>query len=189
MALIVALVVTGCAESEPLPPPGAHGPIRLWRWEPGREVPITLLASSLRQTGGRPGSRDAVLDLDKVRLRVPFADGVAEVVAPNGRYAADGDPEAELPAPDSASGIGVRLVVAIRGVPGIGWASRAWIAGDGTGPYLENVELVHAGLHTRHDRAAFADRGLNVSGQGRSRSAPVAVATALAALPSSVLAE
>src|SRR5690606_37901379 len=111
----------------------------------------------------------------------------AEVAAPSGRYAAGGDPEAELPAPGAPGSVAV--VLALRAQIGIGRAQRAWLGADGKGPYLEQVDIVHAGIHAVHERAMIADGGLTVTGSGRSRSAPVAVATALAALPADCLGE
>lgn len=184
---LAVMLVGGCDDPDPLPPPGARGPIRLWRWDAERAEPMTLVAAGVRQVAGRPGSAEAVLDLEQVRLRAPFSGGIAEVAAPSGRYAAGGDPEAELPGPGAPGSVAV--VLALRAQIGIGRAQRAWLGADGTGPYLEQVDIVHAGIHAVHERARITDGGLTVTGSGRSRSAPVAVATALAALPPDSLGE
>jgi len=191
-ALLVAL--SACGEPEALPPPGARGPIRLWRWDPQRADPVEMTAAGLRQVAGRPGSTEAVLDLEAVRLRVPFSGGLAEVAAPSGRYAAGQDPEAELPAPSPSAAAphaeaSVAVVLALRSQIGIGRARRAWLAADGTGPYLEQIEIVHGGVHAVHASAVVTSAGLTVTGSGRSRSAPVPIATALAALPPDSLGE
>lgn len=182
---LTVIMVGGCDDPDPLPPPGARGPIRLWRWDAERADPMTLVAAGVRQVAGRPGSAEAVLDLEQVRLRAPFSGGIAEVAAPSGRYAAGGDPEAELPAPGASGSVAV--VLALRAQIGIGRAQRAWLGADGKGPYLERIDIVHAGIHAVHERAMITDGGLSVTGSGRSRSAPVAVATALAALPADCL--
>ncbi len=188
MLLVVTLIaISGCDDPDPLPPPGARGPIQLWRWDTDRSDPVTLVAAGVRQIAGRPGSAEAVLDLEQVRLRVPFADGIAEVAAPSGRYAAGGDPEAELPAPAAPGSVAV--VMALRAQVGIGRAQRAWLGADGSGPYLEQVAIVHAGIYAVHENAMIAAGGLTVTGPGRSRSAPLALATALAALPADCLAD
>lgn len=191
-ALLV--VLSACGEPEALPPPGARGPIRLWRWDPQRADPVEMTAAGVRQVAGRPGSTEAVLDLEAVSLRVPFSGGLAEVAAPSGRYAAGQDPEAELPAPSPGAAApnaeaSVAVVLALRSQIGIGRARRAWLAADGTGPYLEQVEIVHGGVHAVHASAVVTSAGLTVTGSGRSRSAPVAIATALAALPPDCLGE
>ncbi len=198
----VLILASACGEPEALPPPGARGPIRLWRWDPQRADPVEMTAAGVRQVAGRPGSTEAVLDLEAVRLRVPFSGGLADVAAPSGRYAAGHDPEAELPAPTTpaaadsvadpaapSSQASVAVVLALRHQIGIGRARRAWLAADGTGPYLENIEIVHAGVYAVHASAVVTSAGLTVTGAGRSRSAPVSVATALAALPADCLGE
>lgn len=190
MVGVLILSLTGCGDPAQLPPPGAEGPIHVWRWDKGRDQPVKLTAARLRQVSGKAGTSNATLELSEVVVHVPFAGGQAIVSSPDGRYDAGGDPEAILPSPAPAVGgtdRWVSLVVVRDATAGIGRAHSAWLASDGTGPYFSQVELVHAGLVTFHEKARIADKGLQVSGRGSSRSAPLAVATALAALPANAL--
>lgn len=186
-ALVLSLVLlTACSDQEPLPQAAAQGPIRLWQWRSDDREPVVLDAAEITQLSGRPGGADMVLDLHRVALRVPFTDGVALVHAPDGTYAAQGDPRAVLPAPSGRPGL-VTLVLEHQGTAGVGQATRAWIPAASEGSHLEDIELIHAGLHSFHRQAILDGRTMQVAGQGWSKSAPPAVSTALAALPKGIL--
>lgn len=79
----VALLLAGCGEEEPLPPPGAHGQALVHLWSKDGGPPLAVETEHIEQA--RPGDFEQ-LHLKPVRIRIEGPEGVFYVHAERGIF-------------------------------------------------------------------------------------------------------